>query len=344
MIFKRLSASAARFNLRQSMQNLRDNVDQDEVLISDNGDVNPNKQRYMRQIVIDFGFLIEHWEIENKNPSKKIIRDFNEYLFSGNYGSNFSYFIAWMIGKLPDRDLVKVNMLLEYYSSNLKFNDYEKEWIILSKFVKDIIHHFQKVEENEFITKNYRDTFINKNSKIWFKEKSIDDQSQKEENPSASSEILNLSPELESNIESLWTGIKKLSTKCINYHEKNIDGAVGFYNWYLMFFITRFNENEKIIDLLNQTLFLMKVKLNKLEKYNHTKEIIEFIEENAFSHEKKIIYFKIFDKVCDHLSDLNLIFVQFAKKENKKEDQIAFQEASDNYKKLKELNEISQKK
>ena len=39
-----------------------------------------------------------------------------------------------------------------------------------------------------------------------------------------------------------------------------------------MFFITRFNKNEKIIDLLNQTLFLMKVKLNKLEKYNHTKE------------------------------------------------------------------------
>ena len=341
MIFKKLSASAARFNLRQSMQNLRDNVDQDEVLISDNGDVNPNKQRYMRQIVIDFGFLIEHWEIENKNPSKKIIRDFNEYLFSGNYGSNFSYFIAWMIGKLPDRDLVKVNMLLEYYNSNLKFNDYEKEWIILSKFVKDIIHHFQKVEENEFITKNYRDTFINKNSKIWFKEKSIDDQSQKEENPSASSEILNLSPELESNIESLWTGIKKLCTK---YDGKHIDGAVGFYNWYLMFFITRFNKNEKIIDLLTQTLFLMKVKLNKLEKYNHTKEIIEFIEENSFSHEKKIIYFKIFDKVCDHLSDLNLIFVQFAKKENKKEDQIAFQEASDNYKKLKELNEISQKK
>ena len=70
MIFKRLSASAARFNLRQSMQNLRDNAYQDEVLISENGDVNPNKQRYMRQIVIDFGFLIEHWEIENKNPSK----------------------------------------------------------------------------------------------------------------------------------------------------------------------------------------------------------------------------------------------------------------------------------
>ena len=44
MIFKRLSASAARFNLRQSMQDLRDNVDQDEVLISDNGDVNPNSK------------------------------------------------------------------------------------------------------------------------------------------------------------------------------------------------------------------------------------------------------------------------------------------------------------
>ena len=59
-----------------------------------------------------------------------------------------------------------------------------------------------------------------------------------------------------------------------------------------MFFITRFNKNEKIIDLLNQTLFLMKVKLNKLEKYNHTKEIIEFIEENAFSHEKKLFTLK----------------------------------------------------
>ena len=101
MIFKRLSASAARFNLRQSMQDLRDNVDQDEVLISDNGDVNPNKQRYMRQIVIDFGFLIEHWEIENKNPSKQILRDFNEYLFYGNYGYNYSYFIASFFVRTP---------------------------------------------------------------------------------------------------------------------------------------------------------------------------------------------------------------------------------------------------
>ena len=62
------------------MQDLRDNVDQDEG-ISDNR-CNPNKQRYMRQIVIDFGFLIEHWEIENKNPSKKLL-NFNEYLFLG---------------------------------------------------------------------------------------------------------------------------------------------------------------------------------------------------------------------------------------------------------------------
>ena len=49
----------------------------------------------------------------------------------------------------------------------------------------------------------------------------MDDQSQKEDNPSASSEILNLSPELESNIESLWTGIKNY-LQCINYHGKNI--------------------------------------------------------------------------------------------------------------------------
>ena len=340
MIFKRLSASAARFNLRQSLENLRDNTDQDEILISETGDINPNKQRYMRQIFIDFGFLIENWEIENNNPSKKIIRDFNEYLFSGNYGSNFAYFISWMIAKLPDKDLVKINMLLKYYNTNLKFNDYEKEWIILSKFVKDIIHHFQKVEENKFITKNYRDSFIKINSEIWFKEKSIDDQSQKEEIYYASNEILKLSPELKSNIESLWKGIKKICTK---YDEKTIDGAVGFYNWYLMFFITKFNKNEKIIDLLTKTLFLMKIKLNQLEKYNHTKEIIKFIEENSYSHETQVIYFEIFDKVCDHLSDLNLIFVQFAKKENRKEDQIAFQEASDNYKKLKELNELSQK-
>ena len=34
----------------------------------------------------------------------------------------------------------------------------------------------------------------------------------------------------------------------------------------------------------------MKVKLNKLEKYNHTKEIMEFIEENAFSHENYLLY------------------------------------------------------
>ena len=80
MIFKRLSASAARFNLRQSMKHLKDAAEKDEILISDNGEVNSNKQRYMRQIVIDFGFLIEHWEIENNNPSEKIIRDFNESL------------------------------------------------------------------------------------------------------------------------------------------------------------------------------------------------------------------------------------------------------------------------
>ena len=42
------------------MQHLRDAAEKDEILISDTGEVNSNKQRYMRQIVIDFGFLIEH--------------------------------------------------------------------------------------------------------------------------------------------------------------------------------------------------------------------------------------------------------------------------------------------
>ena len=101
---------------------------------------------------------------------------------------------------------------------------------------------------------------------------------------------------------------------------------------------------REIIQLLRFNNSIQVFSSNSLKYASPCSIKIEFIEENSFSHEKKIIYFKIFDKVCDHLSDLNLIFVQFAKKENKKEDQIAFQEASDNYKKLKELNEISQKK
>ena len=332
MIFQRLSASAARFNLRQSMQHLRDAAEKDEILISDTGEVNSNKQRYMRQIVIDFGFLIEHWEIENNNPSKKIIRDFNEYLFSGNYGSNFSFFIAWMIARLPDKDLVKFNMLLNYYNSNLKFNDYEKEWIIVSNFIKDIIHHITKAGEVEFSTKKYRDNFININSDIWFKEKSLDKKSSEEEKSLPSSENLKTNPELKLKIESIWKSIKKM---CAKYNEKNVDGAVGFYNWYLMFFITKFNKQEKIIDLLCKTLFLMKIKLNQIEKYNHTDEIIKFIKESSNPNEEQKIFLEIFERVCDHLSDLNLIFYQMAKNRNKKEDQIAFKEAANNYKKLK---------
>ena len=332
MIFQRLSASAARFNLRQSMQHLRDAAEKDEILISDNGEVNSNKQRYMRQIVIDFGFLIEHWEIENNNPSKKIIRDFNEYLFSGNYSSHFSFFIAWMIARLPDKDLVKFNMLLNYYNSNLKFNDYEKEWIIVSNFIKDIIHHITKAGEVEFSTKKYRDNFININSDIWFKEKSLDKKSSEEEKSLPSSENLKTNPELKLKIESIWKSIKKM---CAKYNEKNVDGAVGFYNWYLMFFITKFNKQEKIIDLLCKTLFLMKIKLNQIEKYNHTDEIIKFIKESSNPNEEQKIFLEIFERVCDHLSDLNLIFYQMAKNRNKKEDQIAFKEAANNYKKLK---------
>ena len=92
MIFKRLSASAARFNLRQSMQKLREITNNDEILINDTY-LNSDKEKFMRQIIIDFRSLMDNWEIdENNYPSKKIIRDFNEYLLSGNYGSNFSYF------------------------------------------------------------------------------------------------------------------------------------------------------------------------------------------------------------------------------------------------------------
>ena len=337
MIFQRLSASAARFNLRQSMQHLRDAAEKDEILISDTGEVNSNKQRYMRQIVIDFGFLIEHWEIENNNPSEKIIRDFNEYLFSGNYGSNISFFIAWMIARLPDKDLVKFNMLLNYYNSNLKFNDYEKEWIIVSNFVKDIIHHIKKAGEVEFSTKNYRDNFLNINSDIWFKEKYLDKKSSEEEKSLPSSENLETTPELKLKIESIWKSIKEI---CAKYDEKNIDGAVGFYNWYLMFFITKFNKQEKIIDLLCKTLFLMKIKLNQIEKYNHTDKIIKLIQENSNPNEQQKIFLEIFERVCDHLIDLNLIFYKMAKNRNKKEDQTAFKEAANNYKKLKELNKL----
>ena len=122
---------------------------------------------------------------------------------------------------------------------------------------------------------------------------------------------------------------------CAKYNEKNVDGAVGFYNWYLMFFITKFNKQEKIIDLLCKTLFLMKIKFNQIEKYNHTDEIIKFIKESSNPNEEQKIFLEIFERVCDHLSDLNLIFYQMAKNRNKKEDQIAFKEAANNYKKLK---------
>ena len=47
----------------------------------------------MRQIIIDFGFLIDNWEIENKNPSKKLLEILMNTFFSGNYGSNFSFLL-----------------------------------------------------------------------------------------------------------------------------------------------------------------------------------------------------------------------------------------------------------
>ena len=338
MIFQRLSASAARFNLRQSMQHLRDAAEKDEILISDNGEVNSNKQRYMRQIVIDFGFLIEHWEIENNNPSKKIIRDFNEYLFSGNYSSHFSFFIAWMIARLPDKDLVKFNMLLNYYNSNLKFNDYEKEWIIVSNFIKDIIHHITKAGEVEFSTKKYRDNFININSDIWFKEKSLDKKSSEEEKSLPSSKNLKTTPELKSKVDNIWNKIKSLTDNYLD--NKNIDGLIGFYNWYLMIFLNENNSSKELKIILAKTLILNKINLDQLKKYNHTEKVFKLIKENSYEHEQKIISYAIFDKVCDLLIDLSFLYSQIANDKDKEEDKTAFKEAANNYKKLKELNKL----
>ena len=336
MIFKRLSASAARFNLRQSMQKLREITNNDEILINDTY-LNSDKEKFMRQIIIDFRLLMDNWEIdENNYPSKKIIRDFNEYLLSGNYGSNFSYFIAYIVSKLPDKDLINFNMLLNFYSSNLKFNDYAKEWTTLSNFVKDIIHNIKKVKEDEFISKKYRNTFININSDTWLKEESRNDKSPKEENSYASNEIFELTPELNTKIENIWDKVRDIP---IDYLEnQNMEGLMGFYNWYLMDFLTYHYPSKELQLRLVKSLQLYKIEPSQYFKYNNTEKIFKLIKEHSEENEKKLISFEIFNKVCDILITLSNYYFKLSA--NKKDDWMLFKDAEITYKKLKELNKM----
>ena len=167
-MFKRLAASSARFNLRQSINRLNNFIDSNELIIGKDGKCSPKNEPYMRSVIIDFKQLMEYWEFDNyENPSRKIIRDFNEFLFSGNYQPNIIFFLAWNIACLKNSDLIKFNSLLNYYDSKMMSIESMTQRAIVKSFVKDIVHHMKNIEFDHNISKSNRDDFISINLHRW---------------------------------------------------------------------------------------------------------------------------------------------------------------------------------
>ena len=167
-MFKKIAASSARFNLRQSIKRLNDFIDNEEILISDEGKCSPNNEPFMRSVILDFKYFIEYWEFDAyENPSEKIIRDFNEYLFSGNYSPNIISFLAWNVACLKDSDLIKFNSLLNFYDSKMMSVEYIAQRAIVKSFVKDIFHYIENIEFDHNISKPIRDDFISFNALRW---------------------------------------------------------------------------------------------------------------------------------------------------------------------------------
>ena len=59
-MFKKIAASSARFNLRQSIKRLNDFIDIEEILISDDGKCSPNNEPFMRSVILDFKYFMEY--------------------------------------------------------------------------------------------------------------------------------------------------------------------------------------------------------------------------------------------------------------------------------------------
>ena len=123
---------------------------------------------FMLSVILDFKYFMEYWEFDAyENPSEKIIRDFNEYLFSGNYSPNIISFLAWNVACLKDSDLIKFNSLLNYYDSKMMSVEYIAQRAIVKSFVKDIFHYIENIEFDHNISKPIRDDFISFNSLRW---------------------------------------------------------------------------------------------------------------------------------------------------------------------------------
>tara|TARA_Y100001978_G_C23484561_1_gene333285 strand:+ start:122 stop:628 length:507 start_codon:yes stop_codon:yes gene_type:complete len=167
-MFKKIAASSSRFNLRQSIKRLNNFIDDEERLISDEGNCSPNNEPFMRSVILDFKYFMEYWEFDAyQNPSEKIIREFNEYLFSSNYHSNVISFQAWNVACLRDSELIKFNSLLNYYDSKMTSIEYMKQRAIVKTFVKDILHYIENIEFDHNISKANRDEFISFNALRW---------------------------------------------------------------------------------------------------------------------------------------------------------------------------------
>ena len=111
---------------------------------------------------------MEYWEFDAyENPSEKIIRDFNEYLFSRNYSPNIISFLSLNVAFLKDSDLIKFNSILNYYDSKMLSVEYLTQRAILKSFVKDILHYIENIEFDHNISKSNRDDFISSNALRW---------------------------------------------------------------------------------------------------------------------------------------------------------------------------------
>ena len=156
-MFKNLAASSCRFNLRQSMERLRaklGNLDIKEI----------NAGNEISAVMTDLSLLMGNWIAEaDGSPPEKVIRDFNEYLFSGKYGINHIKVLAYAAAYMDDESIKDFSSLITYYDKNLGKEDdsFQKMRAIVRFFVEVMFNGFNhpKSKCTDIFANNFKKEF-----------------------------------------------------------------------------------------------------------------------------------------------------------------------------------------
>ncbi len=168
-MFKDIGAAAARASLRKSMEALRDKIGSRPA-------IDQSCTPIILAISTSLQVLTANWITKDIGDCKvpedyipgKVLRDFNNYFFSGNFQSNHTDVLAQAMAYLENEKLLNILSLFVYYHKKFQPPEvYKKERNIIREFIRVLFDQLEIAGESKPTPSEFEEETKNRLAKNW---------------------------------------------------------------------------------------------------------------------------------------------------------------------------------